>query len=198
MRRRRSPILTTLAVAALSLLAAGCGGGSRPGVANVGGSTAPRSPSSGGRPNQAQILHALVRFTQCMHSHGAPSFPSPIVSPTAFKNAIDTNSRSIQSAETACAHLLPPGRERSQNTARRQAQTVALLAFARCLRSHGFPSFPDPTGSGQVTRQMLATAGIDLHSPAVVQAADACTSVTHGVITRAVVARFVARFVAGH
>jgi hypothetical protein len=39
---------------------------------------------------------------------------------------------------------------------------------------------------------MLATARIDLHSPAVVQAADTCTSVTHGVITRAAVARFVA------
>jgi hypothetical protein len=69
---------------------------------------------------------------------------------------------------------------------------VALLAFARRLRSHWFPSFPDPTSSGQLTREMLATAGIDLQARAVVQAADACTSVTHGVITKAVVANFVA------
>jgi hypothetical protein len=39
---------------------------------------------------------------------------------------------------------------------------------------------------------MLASAGIDLHQPAVLQAADACVGVTHGVITKAVVARFVA------
>jgi hypothetical protein len=39
---------------------------------------------------------------------------------------------------------------------------------------------------------MLARAGIELHLPAVVQAADACTSVTHAVITKAVAARFVA------
>ena len=67
-----------------------------------------------------------------------------------------------------------------------------MLAFARCLRSHGFPSFPDPTSSGELTHEMLASAGIDLHQPAVLQAADACVSVTHGVITRADVARFVA------
>jgi hypothetical protein len=34
--------------------------------------------------------------------------------------------------------------------------------------------------------------GINLHQPTVRQAADACVGVTHGVVTRAVVARFVA------
>ena len=83
----------------------------------------------------------------------------------------------------------PPAKsERSEHS----SADVALLAFARCLRSHGFPSFPDPTARGQLSREMLARAGIDLHEPAVVRAADTCTSVTHGVITRAVVARFVA------
>ncbi len=64
--------------------------------------------------------------------------------------------------------------------------------MSRCIRAHGFPSFPDPTTSGQLTREMLAQAGIDLHEPALAQAADACVGVTHGVITKAVVARFVA------
>jgi hypothetical protein len=39
---------------------------------------------------------------------------------------------------------------------------------------------------------MLASAGINVHEPAVVRAADACVSVTHGVITKADVARFAA------
>ena len=126
-----------------------------------------------------------------MRSHGV-SIPNPTVAPRAFKNAFNTHSPAFQSAYTACGHLLPAGHGPNQNAPRNQAQTVALLAFARCLRSHGFPSFPDPTSSGELTREMLARAGIDLHQPAVVRAADACTSVTHGVITRAVVARFVA------
>jgi hypothetical protein len=39
---------------------------------------------------------------------------------------------------------------------------------------------------------MLANAGINVHQPAVIEAADACVGVTHGFITRAAVARFVA------
>jgi hypothetical protein len=39
---------------------------------------------------------------------------------------------------------------------------------------------------------MLASAGINIHQPAVVQAADACVGVTHGFINRANIARFVA------
>lgn len=35
---------------------------------------------------------------------------------------------------------------------------------------------------------MLANAGINLHQPAALQAADACVSVTHGVLTKAAVA----------
>jgi hypothetical protein len=39
---------------------------------------------------------------------------------------------------------------------------------------------------------MVAAAGIDVHQPALRQAGDACVSVTHGVITKAMVARFIA------
>jgi hypothetical protein len=93
---------------------------------------------------------------------------------------------------TACQHLLPGGGSPSRSAAQTQAQSAALLAFARCLRSHGFPGFPDPASSGQLTREMLANAGIDLHQPAFLQAADGCVSVTHGLLTKAGVARFVA------
>ena len=129
-----------------------------------------------------------------MRSHGVPNFPDPTTSPHAFKNAIPAHAQSpaFQSAYTACRHLLPGGGPPSQSAAQTQAQIAALLAFARCLRSHGFPSFPDPTSSGQLTHEMLANAGINLHQPAVLQAADACIGVTHGVITKAAVARFVA------
>ena len=67
-----------------------------------------------------------------------------------------------------------------------------MLAFARCIRGHRFPSFPDQTNSGDMTHQMLANAGIDLQQPAVLHAGDACVSVTHGLITKAAVAHFVA------
>jgi len=159
------------------------------------GSNSPSSPSSGGPPTQAQIQQEqqdAVRFADCVRSHGVSNFPDPTTSPREFKNALSMQSPAFQSAETACGHLLPGGGPRSQSAAHSQAQIAALLAFARCLRSHGFPSFPDPTSSGQVTHEMLAQAGINLHQPAMLEAADACVSVTHGVLTKAAVARFVA------
>jgi hypothetical protein len=187
-RRRHPPILTAIAAAA-AVFVAGCDGGSSPGVATVSSSTSTSLSGSGGPPTQAQ-QHDVVRFARCMRSHGV-QIPDPIVAPRAFKNALGTRSAAFRSAYTTCGHLLP-GSPPSQSATRPQAQIVALLAFARCLRSHGFPSFPDPTSRGELTHEMLARAGIDLHDPAVVPAADACTSVTHGVITKAVVASFVA------
>lgn len=127
-----------------------------------------------------------------MRTHGVPNIPDPTTSPREFKNAFNTQSPAFQSAESACRHLLPGGGPRSQSEAHSRAQIAAVLAFARCLRSHGFPNFPDPTSSGELTHEMLANAGINLHQPAVLPAADACVSVTHGVITKAAVARFIA------
>jgi hypothetical protein len=153
------------------------------------------SSTSGGQPTQAQIQQEqqdAVRFAGCMRSHGVSNFPDPTTSPREYKNAFNTQTPAFQSARTACQHLLPGGSRSSQSAAPSQAQIAALLAFARCLRGRGFARFPDPTSSGQVTHEMLAQAGINLHQPAVLQAADACVSVTHGVITRAAVARFVA------
>jgi hypothetical protein len=58
------------------------------------------------------------------------------------------------------------------------------------MRGRGLLAFPDPSASGQLTQQMLASAGVNVHQPAVLRAADACTRVTHGLITKAAVARF--------
>jgi hypothetical protein len=198
MRRRHRLIpACALAAAAVALLAAGCGGGSSPGVARVGRSTttASSSASSSGPPTAAQIRRDqedAVRFTHCMRSHGVASFPDATVAPRAFKNAFDNPAPGFQSAYSVCGHLLPAGHAQNQSPAHTRAQTAALLAFARCMRSHGYPSFPDPTSAGQVTREMLARVGIDLHATAAVRTADGCAGVTHGVITRALIARFVA------
>jgi hypothetical protein len=137
----------------------------------------------------------MVAYAQCMRTHGVPNFPDP-TSSGGSKEAVvsalkEVSNSQAEAAQTACQHLQPNG---SQPTQAQFAQHLrALLAFARCMRTHDIPNFPDPTSSGQVTHEMLAHAGINLHQPAVLQAADACVSVTHGVLTRAAVARFAAR-----
>jgi hypothetical protein len=81
-------------------------------------------------------------------------------------------------------HLNGGGPGTGQSVVQGQAQTGSMLAFARCMRSRGFPDFPDPQ-HGQLSPQMVTAAGIDLHQPAVLKAGLACTSVTHGLLTRA-------------
>jgi hypothetical protein len=194
----RRPLILTTVVAAAAMFVAGCGGGSSPGVANVGSSTSTSSPSSGLQPTQAQLQQGhqkAVRFVHCLRSHGVTQHvPDPTFTPaSAFNAALSgaAQSPAFRSAYSACGRLLPSGQP-SQRAAPSQAQIAALLAFARCLRSHGFPSFPDPTTSGQITHQMLASAGINVHQPAMLRAGDACVKITHGPITTATVARFVA------
>lgn len=49
------------------------------------------------------------------------------------------------------------------------------LAFARCMRAHGVPSFPDPGSNGQFSGN-----GIDKHSPRLQSAEGACQSLLPG------------------
>ena len=174
------------AAIAVGIALTGCGGGSN----------SPASSSSGGQPSQARIAQEqrdVVAFADCMHSHGVSNLPDPTISPRGFKEALSPDtaqSPAFRFALTSCQHLLPSPPDES--AAQNRARTAVLLAFARCLRGRGFPSFPDPKSDGQVTHEMLAQAGINLHQPGVLPAADACVGVTHGVITKAAVARFVA------
>ena len=123
-----------------------------------------------------------------MHSHGVPNFPDPNSSGQIPKDqiiALDPSSPQFAGGPASLRTPLAISAAQARARRRIHAHTAAMLAFARCIRSHGFPNFPDPTSSGQLTHQMVAGAGINLHQPAVLQAGDACVSVTHGVITKA-------------
>lgn len=139
----------------------------------------------------AQANRDMLHFASCLRSHGVEGLPNPVAAPGAFKHAFN-NTPTFTAANAACGHLLPGQQESDQSPAHTHQQVAAMLAFARCIRGRGFTRFPDPTSTGSVTHQMLAQAGIDLHQPAVVQAADACVHVTHGLLTRVDVAHFIA------
>jgi len=140
----------------------------------------------------AQANHDMLRFAACLHSHGVEGLPNPVAAPGAFKHSFTTTSPTVTAAMNRCGHLVPGQENQAQTPAHTQEQIDAMLAFARCIRGHGFSRFPDPTANGSVSHEMLARAGIDLHQPAIAQAADRCTSVTHGLLTRVDVARFIA------
>lgn len=143
-------------------------------------------------PNSAQAQRAIRAFTGCMRAHGVAGLANPAPGDLKAELAPSTaHSPAFVRAFPACSRLLPFGGS-PETPAQTRARTAAALAFAQCIRNYGFPSFPDPTTTGQLTHEMLAAAGINLNQPAVVQAGDACVGVTHGFITKATVARFVA------
>jgi hypothetical protein len=174
---RRRPLIPTPVVAATvaSLLAAGCDGGSSTNAA-------------------ATTQTGVLAYSQCMHSHGVPSFPDPDSSGSIPKDKIIAlgNSRQFQAAESACQHVMPASGLGPEKTVQPTRTRLAdALSFARCMRSRGFPGFPDPTSQGQLTPEMVTAAGIDLHQPNVLSAGLACAPASRGLLTRAAIERAV-------
>ena len=179
--RLRIRHLTALSlVAAVSILVTACGGSNKP-----------PSPSVSGSKAGGSGAESAYRYSACMRNHGVTNFQDPHVSIRGNSVAVAihvdpaiTGSPAFKSAQKACSHILP-GLSSGPTQAQQRAHTAAILAFAKCMRRHGFPKFPDPTRQGQITPAMLSSAGIDLQQPAIRPAADACVATTHGVLTRA-------------
>ncbi len=178
---RRRAAAALLASAAIGVITAGCGGSS------------PSSSSTGsGSPQTKGPGADAYQYSACMRTHGVSGFPDPVVKTSGSSVSVAirvtpalTSSPSFKSAQKACNHILPGPKGQGLSPAQQQARTRAMVAFAQCLRTHGFPRFPDPTAQGQLTLQMVTSAGIDLHTPALLTAGKACTSVTHGQLTPA-------------
>jgi hypothetical protein len=164
--RGRPPALRIVAIivaaVAMTFVAAACSSSSP-------GST----PDAGSSPvTTAQ----LVKFAQCMRSHDIKNFPDPVNGGFSFSGVgpdrIDPQSPAFQAAKAACIHLVP-------GEARRLAVTAQDLAagdkLAACMRSHGFPSFPDPTSQNTFA---LPTS-INTNASSYQSAFNACQSQAH-------------------
>jgi len=128
-------VMTIMAAAAL--LAVACGD-SPP---SAGASPSPRSGGSA-------ISASAVRYTSCMRSHGVPAYPDPnsagqlpkIV--PANEAQLGVSDTRFQAAQTACQALWP---YQGPTQAQVRQELTDGLTFARCMRSHGVPNWPDPS-----------------------------------------------------
>jgi hypothetical protein len=81
-----------------------------------------------------------------MRAHGVPTFPDPNQGGGGVNLAgtgINPQSPAFKSARVACAQLAPGGAAGGVKAT--ETQFLAALKFAKCMRTHGFASFPDPT-----------------------------------------------------
>jgi hypothetical protein len=178
---RRLPFLSA-AVLSAAVLVAGCG------------SAAPDTGTSA--QSLTNPVATAYKFSTCMRQHGVADFPDPRVtsSPGQQRIAIhvppDAHTVQFAAAQKACRGIMP-GPSNGDLAAQAQQQRVhkqGLLSFARCVRQHGITNFPDPDAQGQLSQQMLSTAGIDVHAPSVLAAARACIPASAGQVNAAAIA----------
>jgi hypothetical protein len=165
-RRRRTRIAIAAAgLAAMGLLAAACGG-TTASTSSASGSDGVSSGSS------AQREAELLKFSECMRSHGITDFPDPTSSGLSV-NATATGDLSLQSpqyqaAESACSKYMP-----GANLTVTQ-QSAAALKYSECMRSHGLLDFPGPNGQGEIITS--GQGDLDPQSPQFQEAQSECAS----------------------
>ncbi len=194
--------------AALSFLAAGCGGSKAPPVATVASTTTSTSRSQGGETttttatssgtsqSQTQLQQSGLKYSQCMRANGVPTFPDPSAG-GGFEfqagSGIDPSSPAFEAAQAKCRKLMPGGGPPATGTSTHPAPGVLaqFVKIAACMRRHGVPNFPDPTttfppmpvGGGVISDIegviFVFPASIDTQAAAFTRAAATCNFPLH-------------------
>jgi hypothetical protein len=125
--------------------------------------------ASASRPAAGTFNNALA-FVSCMRTHGEPNMPEPVSHGRSVNisvtpgSGVDPRSPQFTAATNACKHLVPRGKFSAPGgeTITPADQADYLRAVA-CMRTHGFPKFPDPVfQNNNVT--FSTTTPIDTHS----------------------------------
>jgi hypothetical protein len=158
------------AVAAVTMLAAACGGSSAQANTFAPGAT------------YAQML----AFAKCMRSNGVPNFPDPDRQGT-FNNATVnalTSNNSGNNALHQCRSVLPnagTGLTVEQIQQIQQTNLHSAVKAAHCMRAHGITNFPDPAGTTQASGinwqpvlSAIQAGGLSLNTPSYEAAFMAC------------------------
>jgi hypothetical protein len=162
MTSRPALALAVAGVVGLTLLASACGGSSAAKVAQIGTTTGPKPSAASDDP---------TAYSKCMRRHGVGNFPDP--DGNLMRTAgIDKNTPTFKTAARACRSLAPTPAPPAMQ-AQEQAQ---MLAFAKCMRSHGVPAFPDPQIENGGMQMHVPPGRIDPSSPIVTAATAACQS----------------------
>jgi hypothetical protein len=173
-----SRVWAAAAVALGATLAACSSGPSSPRVAAIGSQAFTNAtPASATGSATAPPLAEALAYSQCMRSNGVPEFPDPVRTPSGGygyrTTGIDPHSAAFQRGLQACKALPSPWQSTGRQLSPLQQQ--AWLTWAKCIRAHGMPNFPDPVfpGGGAV---QVSGAGAP-SSPPLQAAMSACTSV---------------------
>ena len=160
--RTRVGVWLALAILAIGVLSAGCGGSS---------------------PSRKLAGSGSLRFSMCMRASGVPNFPDvgrggmriEGSGQTISVNGVSVDASAFPAARQTCEKYMPHMDRTPAQTAQAAQARARGLEFARCMRSHGVPSFPDPRAlSSSGGSQVVYLPGINPQSPAFQAGAKAC------------------------
>jgi hypothetical protein len=176
---RATRLLAVVAVLATATVIAACGSSSPTGTSSTTASGRP----SGSRASSASGSHSTsstIAFSKCMRADGVPNFPDLGNNGTRIEgggqtisiNGVSVNAPAYRAARQKCQKYLPHTQGSPAQAAQQQQRGVK---FARCMRSHGVPNFPDPkVVSSHGDNQQVYLPGVNPQSPAFQTAAKAC------------------------
>lgn len=146
MRRAHRPIAALAMVVTVAVIA-GCGGSRRSDGTSTNGTTSTTSAAAGstGADDETNATRTArekaVEFAACMRENGYADFPAPKASGEFPSFGISVSGPVWLQALRACKELRPPGSFSADTS---PEQVSAGRRFARCVREHGVPDFPDP------------------------------------------------------
>jgi hypothetical protein len=134
----RRPATAFLVALVASAAIAACGGSSPSGV------------------GAASITKAGLEFAACVRAHGVPDFPDPIATAGATQTngtpttatpvkTLSESTEVVQKAQEACQKYAAAAEGPVVSGAQLAKLKAGALAYAKCIRAHGVPNFPDPT-----------------------------------------------------
>ena len=182
-RFTRAAVVIVATASMVTLSACGGASSSSGGVASIGGASTTTAQASG-TVTPANREAALLKAAQCMRSNGVPTYPDPVVDsngnvrPGDLGTELNRNDPAVQKARTACRALFQAARPQF-SPAQRQKLQDSLLAFAKCVRAHGY-NMPDPTFGGTPGQGRGPFNGVNRNDPAFVKARAACQSILQG------------------
>jgi hypothetical protein len=180
-RSWRASLIAALLVSGAVLT--GCGGRApSPAGVTAGGARGSASTAAGGAVPTTSGAYGSgpLAFSKCMRANGVPQFPDltgngmriGAQGETVSVNGVSVNAPAFAAALQKCRQYRP---HTSGSPAQTAQQIRQGLQFARCMRGHGVPSFPDAEiRAGADGNQEAYLPGVDLASPAVQSAAKAC------------------------
>jgi hypothetical protein len=170
--RPARPLTTAAALVAATIITA-CGSSS-PTVSK------PATASSSSAATGSHSTASTLAFSKCMRASGVPNFPDLSgngmriegTGHTISVNGVSVNAPAYQAARAKCQQYMPHSEASPAQTAQQRQRG---LQFAKCMRSHGVPNFPDAkVVSSSGGNQLAYLPGINPQSPAFQAGAKAC------------------------